>query len=223
MGLLKTRPPKSAEELAAIRAKDDADAKAQRDQYADRDDGYYVTHSNFTKAAPDKGTKITNMSKDRKSFMGESGNGGPNKYTYNESTGMYHAEGGDIVRIGYSGSKKKKEEPKKSSGGGGGGKKPKGKYNTNPTPGNTGNKELDTRTADLQAKIDGYKLDMQKLMLLMAELAKPIKARGPEINAITEAVSETATTDTETSVLTNTYMAPQEKKKKSYLTPIAVG
>ncbi len=216
MGLFKKPKPKTEAELEAIN-------KANSEKAANLKSRERVVTSAGYDASVSEGDTIR-LSADGKSFT--TGPDPHDRYTYNESTGDWRNFGrsSGIRNISLSKAESpKKEETKKSSGGGGGGGKKKKKYNQDPTAGNTGNSELDERTNDLQNTIDQQKADLSKLMLLMAELAKPIQARSPEINAITEDVSATATTDTESSVLTNTYVPPTEKKKKSYLTPIAVG
>lgn len=100
--------------------------------------------------------------------------------------------------------------PARSSGGGGGSSRPSGgtaSYGTtNPSAGNTGSQPLDATTA--------------ALMEMIASLTASI-ADKPKIDA--SDVSKPAGAGLASTILTNSYIPSSEKKKKSYLTPIAVG
>ena len=83
---------------------------------------------------------------------------------------------------------------------------------TNPQPGNTGSKELDKSTGQMDSL-------MQSLMALIA--AQSNRQVTPE--AIAEVSAPAAGSGLADTILTNSYVPSSEKKKKSYLTPIAVG
>ena len=104
-----------------------------------------------------------------------------------------------------------------TSGGGGGGGGNSGDRTpsygtTNPQPGNTGSKELDKSTGQMDAL-------MKSLMALIA--AQSNRQVTPE--AIAEVSAPAAGSGLADTILTNSYVPSSERKKKSYLTPIAVG
>ena len=100
--------------------------------------------------------------------------------------------------------------PRPSGGGGGGSSRPSGgtpSYGTTaPSQGNTGNSGLDSTTAAL----------MEMVASLTATLSETKTVDKSEI-------SKPAGSGLGGTILSNTYIPNSEKKKKSYLTPIAVG
>jgi len=104
---------------------------------------------------------------------------------------------------------KEKEAPPPApapSSGGGGGSSSSSSYPTNPYAGNTGNAQFDAQTTALQESISA----------LVAAMANQQEAK-------IEDVSEPAPGIDSTILTPSMYDPSKEKKKKSYLTPIAVG
>ena len=136
-------------------------------------------------------------------------------YSLNESNGRYESHTG--ARNYYTLGDINKPAPApapaaapSSGGGGGGSSRPSGgtaSYGTvNPSAGNSGNQQLDATTA--------------ALMEMIASLTASI-ADQPKIDA--SDVSKPPGAGLSSTILTNSYIPSSEKKKKSYLTPIAVG
>lgn len=120
--------------------------------------------------------------------------------------------------------KKKDPPPKKSpggGGGGGGGGKPPSDVDktpdygtTNPQPGATGSKELDQTTAALLKMIES----------LTTALATPKTVTPEDVEDVSAGAGDDSSAEgLDSTILTNTYIPVSERKKKSYLTPIAVG
>lgn len=117
-----------------------------------------------------------------------------------------------------------KEEEKKppktavtSGGGGGGGGGNSGDRTpsygtTNPQPGNTGSKELDKSTSQMAA-----------LMKALTDLIAAQSNRQVTPEEVAEVSAPATGSGLSDTILTNSYIPSSEKKKKSYLTPIAVG
>ena len=108
------------------------------------------------------------------------------------------------------------------SGGGGGGNGGGGGGNsgdrtpsygtTNPQPGNSGSKELDKSTSQMAA-----------LTKALTDLIAAQSNRQVTPEDIAEVSAPAAGSGLANTILTNSYIPSSEKKKKSYLTPIAVG
>ena len=155
---------------------------------------------------------VAAMKDGRKGFTA---NGGQN-YVKNGDRWVSHTNSNDYYSL--TPAEKEKEAPPPaaapSSGGGGGGGggsyQPSGgtaSYGTtSPSGGNTGSQPLDATTAAL----------MEMIASLTASIANSKKADASDVTkAAGSGLAET--------ILTNSYIPSSEKKKKSYLTPIAVG
>ena len=137
-------------------------------------------------------------------------------YSLNESNGRYESHTGarNYYTLGDINQPPPPAPPPaaapSSGGGGGGSSRPSGStqsYGTvNPTAGNSGNQQLDATTA--------------ALMEMIASLTASIADRA-EIDS--SDVSKPPGAGLSSTILTNSYVPSSEKKKKSYLTPIAVG
>ncbi len=131
-------------------------------------------------------------------------------YNWNASTNRYEHYISPQSNY-YSFAPEKKEEapaeaPRSSGGGGGGGGSSSSSYPTNPSYGNTGNAQLNAQTSALQESISA----------LVAAIANQQKAKA-------ESVSEPAPGVESTILTPSMYDPTKEKKKKTYLTPLAVG
>ena len=98
--------------------------------------------------------------------------------------------------------------PRPSGGGGGGGSSSRspGYGTTNPYAGNTGSPGLDAST-----------------MALMEMVAALTKSLSETKKVDTSEISKPAGSGLGSTILSQTYVPSKEKKKKSYLTPVAVG
>ena len=147
---------------------------------------------------------VAAMKDGRKGFTA---NGGQN-YVKNGDRWVSHTNSNDYYSL--TPAEKEKEAPPPSSGGGGGGggggSSSSASYPTNPYAGNTGNAQFDAQTTALQESISA----------LVAAMANQQEAK-------IEDVSEPAPGIDSTILTPSMYDPSKEKKKKSYLTPIAVG
>lgn len=135
-------------------------------------------------------------------------------YSLNESNGRYESHTGarnyyTLGDVNPPPAAAAPSAPARSSGGGGGSSRPSSgtaSYGTtSPSGGNTGSQPLDATTAAL----------MEMIASLTASIATSKEA---DVSDVTKPGPGLAST-----ILTNSYIPSSEKKKKSYLTPIAVG